>query len=257
MNKNEPETVGIIPARYASRRLPAKPLVDLLGKPMIQRVYEQVKKSQMLNRVVVATDDARIMEVVESFGGEAVLTSPEIHSGSDRVAAAAVQIDGDIFVNIQGDEPLIAPEMIDQGIKLLIDNQSVHVGTLVKAMDNLADLLNPNVVKVVLSHEMDALYFSRSPVPYIRAEEDRMRWIEVHEFYKHIGLYIFRRDFLLHFSKLPISKLEKAEKLEQLRILESGYRIKAGITRYDSIPIDTPEDVERVTAILRKISGNQ
>jgi 3-deoxy-manno-octulosonate cytidylyltransferase (CMP-KDO synthetase) len=256
MSKTKPVVVGVIPARYASQRLRAKPLVDLLGKPMIQRVYEQAKKAGMLDRVVVATDDVRIEKAVELFGGKVILTSPDIKSGSDRVAIIASQTDGDIFVNIQGDEPLIAPEMIDQAVNVLINDPSASVGTLVKVINSKEDLLNPNVVKVVLSSELYGLYFSRAAIPFIRDEKDTGLWIEHHAFYKHIGLYVFRRDFLMQYSQLPASKLEKAEKLEQLRIIEAGHKIKAGITTFDSIPIDTPEDVERVVSILQQtLSG--
>jgi 3-deoxy-manno-octulosonate cytidylyltransferase (CMP-KDO synthetase) len=249
---DNPIVVGVIPSRYASQRLPAKPLVDLIGKPMVQRVYEQAKKARLLDRVVVATDDARIEKCVHSFGGEVMLTSPDIQSGSDRVAAVASQMEGSIFVNVQGDEPLIAPEMIDQAVRLLLEDTLIHVGTLVKIIDTAADLMNPNVVKVVLNHSMHALYFSRSPIPYIRDEADTANWLERHTFYKHIGLYVFRREFLMQYEHLPASHLEKAEKLEQLRVLEAGTIIKTGITKFDSIPIDTREDVERVITILRQ-----
>ncbi len=248
----KPIVVGVIPSRYAAQRLPAKPLVDLCGKPMVQRVYEQAKKSRLLDRVVIATDDIRIEEVVRQFGGDVMLTSEEITSGSDRVAAIASQVEGDIFVNIQGDEPLIVPEMIDQGIQLLIDDTSVQVGTLIKQISSQEELFNPNVVKVVRSHDGFALYFSRSTIPFVRGEADEKRWLKRCIFYKHIGLYIFRCKFLVQYAQLPISNLENAEKLEQLRILEAGHKIKAGITTYDSIPIDTPEDVIRVVAILRQ-----
>jgi|WetSurMetagenome_2_1015567.scaffolds.fasta_scaffold68967_3 3-deoxy-manno-octulosonate cytidylyltransferase (CMP-KDO synthetase) len=250
---DKPMVVGVIPSRYGSQRLPAKPLVDLLGKPMVQRVYEQVKKARFLDRVVVATDDARIEKCVSSFGGEVLLTSPEIQSGSDRVAAVASQIDGHIFVNIQGDEPLIAPDMIDQVVRLLLENTSIQVGTLVKEITAADDLINPNIVKVVLNHQMNAMYFSRSPIPFIRDEVHTAKWLERHTFYKHIGLYVFRREFLMQYEQLPASHLEKAEKLEQLRILEAGTIIKTGITKFDSIPIDTLEDVERVLTILRQL----
>ena len=251
----KPIIVGVIPSRYASQRLPAKPLVDLCGKSLVQRVYEQAKKSRLLNRVVIATDDGRIEEAVRKFGGDVMLTSQEIESGSDRVAAAALHMAGDIFVNIQGDEPLIAPEMIDQGVQLLLADASVPVGTLIKKISSQEELFNPNVVKVALSSNGYALYFSRSTIPYVRGETDEKRWLERHTFYKHIGLYIFQRDFLLRYAHLPVSQLEQAEKLEQLRILEAGYKIKAGITTYDSIPIDTPEDVARVVSILQKTSS--
>jgi len=251
----KPIVVGVIPSRYASHRLPAKPLIDLCGKPMVQRVYEQAKKAQLLDRVVVATDDVRIEEAVRQFGGDVMLTSQEIASGSDRVAAVALHIAGEIFVNIQGDEPLIPPEMIDQGVQLLLDDTSALVGTLVKPISLQEELLNPNIVKAVLSQGGYALYFSRSIVPYVRGEADERRWLERHTFYKHIGLYVFRRKFLIQYAQLPVSHLEKAEKLEQLRILEAGYKIKAGITTYDSISIDTLEDVARVVAILRQTSS--
>lgn len=246
--------VGVIPSRYGSHRLPAKPLVDLCGKPMVQRVYEQARKSHMLDRVVVATDDVRIEDAVHRFGGDVMLTSKEIRSGSDRVAAVASHVVGDIFVNIQGDEPLIAPEMIDQGVQLLLDDTSASVGTLIKEISSQEELLNPNVVKVVIDHSGYALYFSRSIVPFVRGEADVTQWLPLHTFYKHIGLYIFRREFIMQYVQLPVSRLEKAEKLEQLRVLEAGYKIKAGITTYDSIPIDTPDDVARVVAILRQTS---
>jgi 3-deoxy-manno-octulosonate cytidylyltransferase (CMP-KDO synthetase) len=248
----KPIIVGVIPSRYASQRLPAKPLMDLDGKPMVQRVYEQAKKSRLLDRVVIATDDVRIEEAGRRFGADVLLTSQEIASGSDRVAAVALHMAGDIFVNIQGDEPLIAPEMIDQGIQLLLDDTSVPVGTLIKQISSQEELFNPNVVKVVLSQNGYAIYFSRSVIPYLRGEADERKWLDRHTFYKHIGLYIFRRKFLVQYTQLPVSHLEKAEKLEQLRILEAGYKIKTGITAYDSIPIDTQEDVARVVALLRK-----
>ena len=249
---DKPITVGVIPSRYASQRLPAKPLVDLLGKTMVQRVYEQAKKARLLDRVIVATDDTRIEKCVRAFGGEVMLTSPDIQSGSDRVAAVASQVNGSIFVNIQGDEPLIAPQMIDQAVGLLLEDHSILVGTLVKKIDTAADLTNPNVVKVVVNHHMHALYFSRSPIPYIRDESNTAKWLETHTFFKHIGLYAFRQEFLMQYVHLPTSHLEKAEKLEQLRILEAGTLIKTGITKFDSIPIDTLEDVERVITILQQ-----
>jgi 3-deoxy-manno-octulosonate cytidylyltransferase (CMP-KDO synthetase) len=250
MTTGKPIVIGVIPSRYASQRLSAKPLVDLLGKPMVQRVYEQAKKAKLLDSVIVATDDARIDKCVRSFNGEVMLTSPDIQSGSDRVAAVASQVDGNLFVNIQGDEPLIAPEMIDQAVQILIEDPSIQVGTLVKTIDTAADLMNPSIVKVVLNSQMDALYFSRAAIPFIRDEIDTAKWIEKHTFYKHIGLYVFKQEFLAHYAQMPASRLEKAEKLEQLRILEAGNIIKTSITKFDSIPIDTKEDVERVIKIL-------
>lgn len=244
------KVIAVIPARYGSQRLPAKPLVDLLGKPMVQRVYEQAAKANLVDRVIVATDDRRIADVVRSFGGDVMLTSPEIASGSDRVAAVAQEVDGDIFVNVQGDEPLIPPPMIDEGIRLLIDDPSAKVGTLAKKIEREEELFNPSVVKVVIDKNQRALYFSRSTIPFIRDEADQRRWLSRHTYFKHFGLYVYRREFLLIYSKLPPSPLEQAEKLEQLRILENGTDIKVGFTQYESIAVDTADDVQRVLQIL-------
>lgn len=249
---NNPKVIGVIPARYGSQRLPAKPLIKIIDKPLVQWVYEQASKASLLDKVIVATDDVRIEKAVKDFGGEVYMTSPEIQSGSDRVAVVASGLQGDIFVNIQGDEPLIAPEMIDEGVNLLLGNKDSQVATLVKRIDSVDDLFNPNVVKVVLSEEMNALYFSRSTIPYIRDAVDDDHWLQNHIFYKHIGMYIFRSEFLKKYPDLQKSKLEEAEKLEQLRILEAGYKIKVGITTYDSIPIDTVDDVKKVETLLKK-----
>jgi len=246
-----PHVIAVIPARYASQRLPAKPLVDLLGKPMIQRVYEQVQQAALPTRVIVATDDERIAAVVRGFGGEVMMTSPDIRSGSDRVAAVAREIPGDIFVNVQGDEPLIPPEMIDEAVRVILDDPSSMVGTLLSVITTAEELSDPAVVKVVISDDRNALYFSRTPIPYLRDIPDRSKWIQHHTFYKHIGMYVFRKEFLLSYAGIPESGLERAERLEQLRILEKGFRIKVGITRHDSISIDTPDDVRRVVELLK------
>lgn len=246
------KVIGVIPARYASERLPAKPLLDLLGKPMILRVYEQAKKATLLHRVVVATDDHRIEKVVKAFGGDVVMTSPEIRSGSDRVAAVAQREAGEIFVNIQGDEPLLAPMMIDEAVRVVLEDPGADVGTLVKTITSESELINPGVVKVVLDRQGHALYFSRSVIPWIRDSNNPLDWLKHHTFYKHIGLYVFRREFLSRFSDLPEGDLERSEKLEQLRILESGYTIKVGFTQYDSTPVDTQEDAERVMMLIRE-----
>jgi 3-deoxy-manno-octulosonate cytidylyltransferase (CMP-KDO synthetase) len=243
--------VAVIPARYASQRLPGKPLIDLLGKPMIQRVYEQAKRARLLDRVVVATDHQRIVGVVQAFGGDVIMTSADIKSGSDRVAAVARVIDGDIFVNVQGDEPLIAPDMIDQAVRVVLDDLKAQVGTLAKKIDSVADLQNPSIVKVVVGPDSNALYFSRSTIPFVRDEADQKKWLTHQTFLKHIGIYVFRKEFLLKYSQLPESPLERAERLEQLRILEHGFHIKVGITTYDSIPIDTKEDMEKVIGLLK------
>jgi 3-deoxy-manno-octulosonate cytidylyltransferase (CMP-KDO synthetase) len=243
--------VAVIPARYASQRLPAKPLLDLLGKSMIQRVYEQVKLATLPGRIVVATDDERIADVVRKFGGDVVMTSPDLKSGSDRVAAVAHDVPGDIYVNVQGDEPLIAPEMIDQAIRVLLDDPAAEVGTLARKIESLEELRNPGVVKVVFGIDRSALYFSRSEIPFVRDESDRTQWLSRGAFYKHIGIYVFRREFLLKYTTMPEANLERSEKLEQLRILENGHTIKVGITQYDSVSIDTRDDVARVIGILR------
>jgi len=247
-----PHVVGVIPARYASQRLPGKPLVDLLGKPMIQHVYERSVKATLLNQVIVATDDRRIADAVRSFGGEVMMTSADITSGSDRVAAVARQVQGDVFVNVQGDEPLIAPEMIDEAIRVVLDDQNAGIGTLAKKIESPEDLVNPSVVKVVVGNDSYALYFSRSPIPFMRDVADRTKWHDHQAFFKHIGIYVFRRESLLQYGELLESPLERAERLEQLRILENGFRIKVGFTSYDSIPIDTERDVERILSLLRK-----
>jgi len=249
---HRPHIVVIIPARYASSRLPAKPLADLCGKTMIRRVYEQVSQASLVDSVVVATDHPAIAEEVKKFGGEAVMTPADIATGSDRVAYVARQLpDADIVANVQGDEPLVAPRMIDEAIRLLLDDAGVHVGTLVKTIASADEVSNPNVVKVVLDENSFAVYFSRSPIPYLRDSGGIDGWHLRHRYYKHIGLYVYRRSFLLDFASWHESQLERAEKLEQLRIIEHGYRIKAGVTAYESIPVDTPADADRVRELIR------
>lgn len=248
---SRPVVVGVIPSRYASQRLPAKALVDLLGKPMVQRVYEQAKRAKLLDKVVVATDDRRIADAVHHFGGEAVMTSPDIKSGSDRVAAVARRMKGDIFVNVQGDEPLIAPQMIDEAIRVVLKDKNALVGTLVRKIESADELVNPGVVKAVVGKDGYVLYFSRSVIPHVRDESDPSQWLLRQDFYKHFGIYVFRRSFLLKFAKMKPTRLEQSEKLEQLRILENGYKIKAGITKYDSVPVDTQADADRVISMLK------
>lgn len=245
--------VAVIPARYAATRLPGKPLVDLCGKPMIQHVVERTARATLVTRTVVATDDERIMKAVASFGGTAVMTPPELASGSDRVAHVARSLtDADIIVNVQGDEPLIAPEMIDEGIRPLAEDASISVGTVIRRTDSPADLSNAAIVKVVLDAQGFAIYFSRSPIPYCRDGAGISDWPRHHPYYKHIGLYVFRRAMLLQFAAWPESPLERAEKLEQLRLLEHGVRIKASVTAFDSTPVDTADDVRRVLAVMQQ-----
>ena len=241
---------GIIPARYASSRLPGKPLVMLNGKPMIQHVYERARESALLTDVIVATDDERIATVVHSFGGTAVMTPATIQSGSDRIAMAAKDLPLDIVVNIQGDEPLIPPAMIDAAIRLLLDDPVSVAGTVVRRITSDADLHNPNIVKVVLSADRRAIYFSRAAIPFVRDVDTSQEVCRQQEFYKHHGLYVYRADFLQRFASLPQTPLEKSEKLEQLRILEYGYTMSVLVTELDSISVDTPEDADRVRALM-------
>lgn len=246
-----PQVVAIIPSRYGSTRLPAKPLVDLCGAPMVQRVVEQARKARLVDRVIVATDHDAIAAVVRGFGGEAVMTSPDLPSGSDRIAAVAKGITADIIVNVQGDEPLVDPEMIDQAIEPLLSDASILSGTVVRPISDAEDITNPNVVKAVLDAQGFALYFSRSPIPFLR-DADPSAWHTRHRYYKHFGLYVYRRPFLLEYASWPPTPLELSEKLEQLRILERGHRMKAAITAHDSIPVDTAADADRVRAILQR-----
>ncbi len=243
---------AIIPARFGSTRLPAKPLADICGKPMIQRVCEQVSKSPVINRVIVATDDMRIATVVEDFGGEVIMTSVDIQSGSDRCAAVAKQIEADIIVNVQGDEPLISPVMIDEAVQPFLQDPMITMGTVVRQITNEEDLKNPSVVKAVLDLHGNALYFTRSVVPYIRDNESGENWVTQHAFYKHFGLYVYKKNFLLTYTQLKPTPLEKAERLEQLRVLEYGYKIHCVITNEESIAVDTPDDLERVRKIYQQ-----
>jgi 3-deoxy-manno-octulosonate cytidylyltransferase (CMP-KDO synthetase) len=256
------KSVAIIPARYASTRLPGKPLLVIKGKPLIQYVYERVKSSSV-QQVIVATDDERIVTAVKGFGGEAVLTSPRHRSGTERVAEVAAGIDAAIVVDCQGDEPLIQPEAIDKAIAAIAQDPSIMVTTLITPLEKGEDLCNPHLVKVVVDHDGFALYFSRAPIPYPRDVLEKRPpevaltkgspqvWPkELGGYWQHIGLYAFRREFLLKLTALPPSPLERREKLEQLRILENGYKIKTVICSTPSIGIDTPDDVERFTALI-------
>ena len=245
--------IGIIPARYASTRFPAKPLAMLGGKPVIQRVYEQV--AGVLDEAYVATDDERIEAAVKAFGGKVVMTSVNHKSGTDRCYEAFTKVgEGyDVIVNIQGDEPFIHPEQIET-IKSCFTDEQVQIATLVKPFlpddDFESTLFNPNSPKVVVNKKMEAMYFSRSIIPYIRGKQ-YTEWLPSHTFYKHIGMYAYRADVLAEITALPQSTLELAESLEQLRWLENGYKIKVGITRQETIGIDTPEDLLKALEVLR------
>lgn len=253
MGSNRP-IVAVIPARYESKRLPGKPLIDLNGMTMIQRVYLQVVQSRLIDTAIVATDDERIMESVNAIRGHSVMTDPELKSGSDRVAAAVADIEADIVVNVQGDEPLIAPSLIDETIQCLIETPDAGVATPVCEITDLREITDSNCVKVVTDSRGRALYFSRSPVPHVRDAADPAQWLESHTFLKHFGLYVYRRPVLERFIAMEKSPLEKAEKLEQLRLLENDVWIQTLKTVYDSIPVDTAEDADRVRSILKNIS---
>ena len=241
--------LAVIPARYASTRLPGKPLVSICGKPMIQHVYERVRLATRVNRVVVATDDNRILEAVRGFSGEAVMTRGDHRSGSERVAEVATQISADIYVNVQGDEPLIEPAAVDSLVEAMAADEDppVQLGTLCVPILSAADIMDPNIVKVVLDFQGDALYFSRAPIPWVRDEGSRV----YARHYKHLGIYAYHREPLLEFPTLPPGDLEKLEQLEQLRFLENGYKIRVAETSFDSVSVDVPGDVARVEALLR------
>jgi 3-deoxy-manno-octulosonate cytidylyltransferase (CMP-KDO synthetase) len=242
--------LAVIPARYASTRFPGKPLADIAGKSMIRRVYEQTIQCALVDHAVVATDDYRILDHVRSFGGEVLLTGSEHPTGTDRCAEVAVHFqEAEIVLNIQGDEPFIQPEQIALLAQTLLDARGFQIATLVKPIKALADLDNPNMVKAVFSPVSGALYFSRHPIPYARncAPEARL---EHHIYYKHIGLYAFRRATLLELAVCNPTPLEQTESLEQLRWLENGYRIAVGVTELENIGIDTPEDLQKALRLI-------
>lgn len=236
------EIVAIIPARYKSSRFPGKALAEIAGKPMIERVYYQVTQVDNLDRVIVATDDERIYKTVTEFGGEVKMTSSCHQSGTDRIAEVARDLECDLIVNVQGDEPVIDPEMIEQAMAPFYENNNLKMGTLKKRIKEKVEINDPNIVKVITDDKNNALYFSRSPIPYQRGEEA--------EYYKHIGLYVYQREFLIKYSQMKPTRLEKTESLEQLRALENGYNIKVVETKLDSIGVDTPEDIARVEELL-------
>lgn len=238
-------TIGIIPARYESSRFPGKPLADIEGKSMIQRVYEQVKGCAGLSEVIVATDDARIEEHVRSFAGNVIMTSSTHQSGTDRCAEVVSKISGfDIAINIQGDEPFISPLQIEL-LSNLFQDSTTEIGTLVKKIDHPKDLFNESIPKVVVNSKNEAMYFSRQTIPFQRSVTQN-EWLSNHIYFKHIGIYGYTVDVLREITTLPVSSYEKAEGLEQLRWLENGYRIKIAETEFDTIAVDHPEDVELI-----------
>lgn len=243
---------AIIPARYASTRFPGKPLAILGGKTVIQRVYEQV--SSVLSEVYVATDDERIFQAVEAFGGRVVMTRTDHKSGTDRIQEAATKIgnDANVIINVQGDEPFIQRSQIET-LMQLFDDPETQIGTLGKPFDSMEAVENPNSPKIILDNRNYAMYFSRSVIPYIRGMENK-QWLDAYPFLKHLGIYAYRREVLAEVTRLPQSSLEKAESLEQLRWLQNGYRIKVGITHVETVGVDTPEDLQRAEQFLNTLS---
>lgn len=246
--------LGVIPARYASSRFPGKPLATIAGKTMLQHVWERASQARYLTSLVIATDDERIRAAAEDFSAKVVLTRPDHLSGTDRVAEAASASNAQIIVNIQGDEPMIDPAAIDAAVLGILDRDEAPMSTLKTRIFRSADATDPNVVKVVTDAEENALYFSRASIPYVRAADGPfVREAEgktAH--FKHIGLYVYRRDFLLAYPDLPVGPLERAERLEQLRALENGFKIRVVETDCDSLGVDTPEDWERISVIFEK-----
>ncbi|MGI4750199.1 MAG: 3-deoxy-manno-octulosonate cytidylyltransferase [Janthinobacterium lividum] len=237
--------LGIIPARHASTRFPGKPLADIAGKSMIRRVYEQASKCELLEKVIVATDDQLILDHVRGFGGLAEITSTQHQSGTDRCAEISAALpEFDVVINIQGDEPFIDPNQITK-LAACFTDEKTELATLVKMILLDEELHNSNTPKVVLNNRSEAVYFSRSVIPYIRGQQ-LQNWLQHHTFYKHIGIYGYRKDVLQAITKLPVSSLEKAESLEQLRWIENGFRIKVAETDLETLAVDTPADLENI-----------
>ena len=236
--------LGVIPARFSSTRFPGKVLAPIAGKTMLQHVYERAALSTYLTSILIATDDERVYAAAKNFGARVRMTRSDHLSGTDRVAEAASAVDAEIIVNIQGDEPLIDPAAIDAAILPMVHEPELVMGTLKKRIEDAREITDPNVVKVVTNHAGDAIYFSRCAIPFEREKSVNT------PYFKHIGLYVYQRDFLLAYSALPVGPLEAAERLEQLRALENGLRIRVVETEYESLGVDTPEDLERVTRLF-------
>lgn len=237
MIKSKEKVFIIIPARYDSKRFPGKPLADLYGKPMLFRVYEKAHKSKLAKKVMVATDNIKIKKVMEELYVPVIMTSKKHKSGTDRVAEVTKKLNADIIINLQGDEPLIDPRMIDQVISPLLKNKAIQMCTLKKEINKKEELKDPNIVKVVTDNNDFALYFSRYPIPFVKEKKVKI--------YKHIGIYAYRKKFLLKINKIKTHNLEEAESLEQLRVLENGFKIKVVETKYDSLGVDVPKDLKK------------
>ncbi len=243
--------MGVIPARFSSSRFPGKVLALISSKSMLQHVYERASQARYLTSTIIATDDAAVHTVARNFGARVIMTRPDHLSGTDRVAEVASAESAEIIVNIQGDEPLIDPAAIDTAILPLVHEPDVLMATLKKRIENAREISDPNVVKVVTDAKNDAIYFSRCPIPYLRRDTGRLAGAP---YFKHIGLYVYRREFLLQYSSLTVGPLEQAERLEQLRAIENGFRIRVVETEYESLGVDTPEDLERVSRLVEATS---
>ncbi len=242
------EVIGVIPARYASTRFEGKVLADILGKPMIQHVWERAKQASVLDDLIIACDDERVANTAREFGAKVVMTSKDHTCGTDRISEVVNPLDVKIVLNIQADEPLIHPTMIDAVARSLLEDKDVAIATIAKRIDDLKEIHDPNVVKVVVDKNNFALYFSRALIPHRAISSE----IKEPVYYKHIGLYGYTKDFLFIYKNLPVSNLEKTERLEQLRVLEEGFKIKVVETKFDSMGVDTPEDLKKVEAYLRR-----
>ncbi len=246
--------IGVIPARFASSRLLGKPLANIGGKPMLRHTFESASKSKFIDKIIIAVDDEKVCEVAGEFCSDVVLTPKSINTGSDRIAYVVDKLpQAKIIVNIQGDEPFINGKMIDEAIEPLLFDRKIMVSTLAKRIVSVDELKSPSIPKLVFDYENFALYFSRSPIPFVRGVKSNLDKLERAEIYKHIGLYVFRRNALLKFTKLEQTDLEKAESLEQLRMLENGIKIKIVVTEYDTLSVDTPEDLERARRFYSKL----
>ncbi len=243
-----PKVLAVIPARYESSRFPGKVIVPLHGKPLVYHAYARACEASLVDEVVIAADDQRILDALAPFGARVVMTRNDHNTGTDRVAEVAAQSDADVIVNVQGDEPLIDPRVIDDAVRPLLEDPSLPMSTARRRLTDLAEMADPNVVKVITGVNGRALYFSRLPIPYVR--DTAAHPAPGAPCYQHIGIYVFRKDFLFTFAKLPQTPLEKLEKLEQLRVLENGYPIAVVETSYLAIGVDTPQDLERVRALM-------
>jgi 3-deoxy-manno-octulosonate cytidylyltransferase (CMP-KDO synthetase) len=245
---SSPKVVIVIPARYGSTRLPGKPLVSLAGKSMIQRVYERAKLAQTASQVIVATDDDRIVQAVEAFGGEARMTRSDHRTGTERVAEVAARTSGEVYVNVQGDEPLLDPVAVDTAVNSLLEEPQAQISTVATPVKSASDIMDPNVVKTVLDFDGNALYFSRAPIPWVRDSAGKAHARHL----KHLGLYVFQREALLEYPTLPQGELERLEQLEQLRWMENGWKIRVAEVAHDAVSVDVPEDVLRIEKLLQK-----